>query len=752
MKKSKFLKLGVMVTVIAFGLNISASFADLQIISDINGYLSEFLAGGSTAEWEQDAQPIGATYWIYSGTPTVKNLDGSFTYQRDIYLSPTFREGNLTGSFWARDIDMQLETGARLTALCTYYPSDPSATFTPTIPNQLRIFGCQYTIPAAAVPGFNSFLQLADGQAMVTGSDVGSHVQDAFRPPLQITFTEAEPPRNFNGPGDASNVNGWTDQPVGNTVSITWSDINGTAPTIFATDKTPPITYDIYMHADEDFNPGANGDESRRVATSLTGNVTNPPLGGNGVPGAVQMSDNRNYYFRMRAKDSVIASARDTLDRHKTTYTDGGVFVRSVMPHDYTPPHTPTAPENIGGSGNVSDRFLRVSWTNPGDNDFVAGGGLVVLRKIGGGPEGAPDLGGASGTEHGPAYTAGQDLGGGWTVYQLLGSGASSFTEDSTVENGQRYHYAIYAYDAASDGAPTASHTFQQGRNYSTPAVTSGTPGVEPSVVRNFVALTGPTEPLPALTLNWTNAPEDYYGGALIFATTDVTILWDITPYSFLQEPDPGSNTPNRTNVFLLGRFPPNPDTAPSNAITVTQINGANIDPETPYYFKAFAYNAGTDADWDPTNSDALNAHLFSAGEIAGDRILPAGAGGVGGIYSYNLRQYSSSHLAINSITVPAVENLAATVVLGGVANPTLVSDSVTSAQALIGLVNEAAGRPVVTVLSRWNAETGKGMGLTYNPAGNTYTGENFTLAPGEGYQIFVTEDVNLVLEARRAE
>lgn len=620
--------------------------AQLQVVSDINGYFSAFEDTGSLAEWERDAQPIAASYWIYSGFPAVQSADGSFNYTNSLttpyYTSPTLITTNALASYFPTfstesDMLQPLGTAGDIETRCARYTIwNSSATWTPPVANQTRIFGCRFTIPATAplVLGLN--FSLRTNQAQILDAN-NVRVQDAFRPALTVNIVDAVPPIGFAGPTRATSVQSGTPPlDIGNTVQIEWGDINGLAPDIFTREKTPPITYDLYVNAgNADFNPGANGDESRRVTIDIHAS-TSIIIGGRGIPNSAQandlanLSDCKAYTFRMRAKDSVIASARNDLGRHKTV--DAGTAFQTVTPHDLTPPAAPTNARIAA----VNDNYLNVAWDNPGDNDFRAfnslSGGIVVLRKVGGASNNPPppSLIGASGNNHGEDLTSriGENYNNtGWFVYKVFSNAATTNFDETaaTVQNGTVYNYAIYAYDAAGPGdTPDASNTFQQGRNYSPPAIISGTPGKSPSRVQNFVALTGPGN---AITLNWNNSPEPYYGGAVILGTANVNLLEGMIYTDYLS-----NLTYDPNQVILIGRIPA-PAEGVANELLVSNFGidsnlqplpNTPISPETKYYFKAFAYNRGPVEGWNPFVADEIATHQFSAGEIAGSRVIAA--------------------------------------------------------------------------------------------------------------------------------
>jgi hypothetical protein len=456
--------------------------------------------------------------------------------------------------------------------------------------------------------------------AATGGTDLGNRLNTQNR--FNYNVVAAAAPVGFRG------VKSVEDTTKGNTLKIIWDALSNR---IGENDWTPPIFYDIYRDT-ATFTPNDTGnrkfvDETggRSFGDGAQADVFVLDGPDNGLPGTGThvLDDNREYYFAMRAKDNTSENNNrtDAPYVHKTTGVSDVVF-GPIKPHDYTPPEWSTTARTVtAGSGNTQ---LSVSWPRPGVNgDDV--GGYVVLRQ---GPFTAPQsltyptLGGAArGTDdHGPDYTAVPAIAG-WTVHRIITSDTRSF-DDTGLENGKYYYYAVYAYDQFG----TVGGAFQQGRNYSpAPAVGFGVPGVPPGSVNNFYAISRAAQ--DDITLRWDNPavdPARPQGGTLIWYTTEEGAKWNNIPDADRKADWPTAVSGGRMKLLLNQ---PLLSGVTVESVTVQQdVGGARFSPTATYFFKAFAYNAG--AALDPSSTDSILAHEFAAAaRCAAASTLGGGAG-----------------------------------------------------------------------------------------------------------------------------
>ena len=549
--------------------------------------------------------------------------------------------------------------------------------------------------------------------------------QDNF----DYAIVTAAPPAGFTGPAVTS-----ASTDIGNTVKIDYIALSNV---IGAADLTPPIKYDVYRSEVSGFTPT---DGTNRVKENLPsggigslGGAANVLDGPNtGVPGSDpnRLSDCTIYYYKMRAKDSTVFDPdRIVAPQHKTTNTDDNTHQISAKPHDFTAP-LPATWTSIGSQ----DRKLLLRWNNPGAPDF---GGVVVARRLGAAPD--PTLRSASGDEDGEAPPAvGTVLRDGSVVVykgtstQVL-DGADNVPPLEALNNGVTYNYKIFAYDRVVAGPPR-----EQGYNYSASLARSGAPGVAPGAPQSFVALSGGE----GLTLRWYYPAEDWYGGALIVGTTDVTKWVAMEKDSYLADPANYKLAANQTAVT------PRPE---PQEVSLTSFGDVELDRSgaTIYYFKAFSYNSGDTLN--PTDAGSIASHQFSSGSVGGARVALGGGGPV----TYTFRK-AVAGLGLNAFAV--LHDIPLGVkgnIIGGVAaeypNPVNnVADLVTAINAVCGLKivyavgwlgsnNQMEGYYV-------NYDAGGLPIFTSTSGAGTLPATDVRLSRGLAYQISVNGDCEITL------
>jgi len=462
------------------------------------------------------------------------------------------------------------------------------------------------------------------------------------------------------------------------------------------------------------------------------GSVPSPPAGkivsehNNFAYTDTGLDDGTRYYYIVRSQDN--CTPKHNEDTNST--------VQSAIPTDHTPPDVPT---NFRAAS--TNQALNLSW-NPVSGDV---GGYMIIRYLSK-PASDPPLKSAKdndpnneGIKHGDEYKVGTEIGGGKVIYNGT---ATSFTDNGAdlpeghLTNGTTYYYKVFAYDPV-EGTPR-----QQGRNYSRGTDTSGTPGVAPSAISNFFAISSPEA--GKITLYWNKPYEDYYGGVIFWYTTDFAQKWDW--YKTWGDTKSGAINPQLDaapdewlglkkdggvggiNVLAVYKTDPNIKAGDQEKLIIDRdLAGTPLDLSKVYFIKALAYNA-TGVDF-PTSLSDINAEVLKGRRFSEIRMaasLPAGAGTGISTLTYNLKASASDKLVVNSITVPA-------------------GAGINKASQLIALINEKArkdvGKDIVIVLGKWDPVTGTAVGL--KPDGE---GTDFDLHPGEGYQLYVNTDYTLTL------
>ncbi|MFH1683879.1 MAG: hypothetical protein ABIA67_03250 [Candidatus Margulisiibacteriota bacterium] len=506
----------------------------------------------------------------------------------------------------------------------------------------------------------NSYLRydaINKNNVAVDGNNMNKlNAQDDFN----FDILAAAPPQNFIGVVNVIS----TDK--GNTLTINWTALSNK---IGENDWTPPILYDIYRNAGGgSFTPNDNTNrkfEGQAMGKGLGdsgGPVAINDGPDSGVPGAGNhaLSDNTEYRYIIRAKDSTTPN-RDSIippTKHKTTDTDNIISV-AVKPHDYTPPEWVGATGFAAKSDNAT---LGVSWKKP-DKNADDTGGYVVLRQ---GPFDAsqslgvpPDLSKASGDNHGPEYKEG-DKKDKWTVRKVFDdkTGNTVSFPDDKLENGKYYYYLVYAFDQYGN----IGGAFQQGRNYSQkPAVGAGVPGLPPSALENFIAVSAPET--GQISLFWNKPAELYYGGAIFWYSTDFENKWSWYKVWGKSESGPINDRPdaapkdwidkmNEKKIGILAVYKTDPGikAGEQEKLVVTKdLAGNLLVPKEVSFIKGLAHNdTKIDFPSDPASvtEDVLSGYRFSDIKMAA--ALPAGAGGGGGPIAYTFKN------GLNAFAVPS--------------------------------------------------------------------------------------------------
>ncbi|MFA5113010.1 MAG: hypothetical protein WC529_01805 [Candidatus Margulisiibacteriota bacterium] len=157
------------------------------------------------------------------------------------------------------------------------------------------------------------------------------------------------------------------------------------------------------------------------------------------------------------------------------------------------------------------------------------------------------------------------------------------------------------------------------------------------------------------------------------------------------------------------------------------QLSSAEVTAGKTYAFRVLDSN-----EWGSTWSD-IYAHTL-AGSAAG-----VTAGTVS--FTYALKKSETGKLIVNSVTLPGLN----------LVKPTTAT--VAKASELVSLINSSAKSPIVIAISRWDTTLARAQGYApiYDDKGaiSGLTGEDFSLAAGEGYQLFVNQDLEVTFEGR---
>lgn len=535
-----------------------------------------------------------------------------------------------------------------------------------------------------------------------------------------MQFTKTDRPNNVQIVQSGGNVTGSIWDPADNHGNTTEIHLEGTKTPNFGGLNTVGDAGNIGNTLDLNWAASETGANDKTTnaetlygsGTKLRYNVyrnTSPSLG-NKVYSALNattqtdtgLSDCTPYYYMVRGQDDCTVTHNEEQNTIQKTGT----------PHDYTAPGVPTI--NSIASG---DTKLKINWANPGGDI----GGMVLIRKQGGyaTPSFTNAAGDADGTTPPDVGKAPPGDSGAVVVYK----GMETSFQDSGLSNGIPYYYSVYAYDPAIAGPPR-----QQGYNWSNPGQKVASPGVAPSALQNFLTLSSSE----GLTANWTNPPEDFYGGALVIGTTDLSAWSALTTTSHLDTPD--------TVKLALNQTAPLPAApgAPTQAV-INNYGGSALDSTggTIYYFQAFAYNAG--APLDAANKDSIASHQFSNGVMGGARV-----GGIGGgEVIYNLTKKTDG-LGVNSVGMPFDAPMTFTSLDG--------ATSIPSINTLQDLIN-AIGKTGVVATAYWDNANQQLAGNTYDAAGMAtfsttgYDPAKEILKAGQGYYLSVTKSVSFKLK-----
>jgi hypothetical protein len=170
------------------------------------------------------------------------------------------------------------------------------------------------------------------------------------------------------------------------------------------------------------------------------------------------------------------------------------------------------------------------------------------------------------------------------------------------------------------------------------------------------------------------------------------------------------------------------PGTTVAGATGATlQLSSAEVTAGKTYAFRVLDSN-----EWGSTWSDVYTHALAGASVTAGTVS-----------FTYNLKKSETGKLIVNSITLPG-RNLV---------RPVATTTELVKANELVSLINGVARSPIVIAVSRWDTTLARAQGYTpiYDDKGAIIgsTGEDFSLAAGEGYQVFVNQDLEITFEGR---
>ncbi len=178
-------------------------------------------------------------------------------------------------------------------------------------------------------------------------------------------------------------------------------------------------------------DPGGTPETGREYAPGVSlggGVVVYVGAASNATPGAASafidggLADDTVYAYRVFAFDPSLNHAP-------------GVAASAATDPDIVPP-----PNVSGVSIRAPNAWVDIAWTNPPAADFE---GVLMLRKVGGVPVGAPSTG--------TVYVVGESLGDGVVVFNGTGSdglpGAGSNWADTNVLPGVTYGYRLFARD-----------------------------------------------------------------------------------------------------------------------------------------------------------------------------------------------------------------------------------------------------------------------------------------------------------------
>ena len=290
----------------------------------------------------------------------------------------------------------------------------------------------------------------------------------------------------------------------------------------------------------------------------------------------------------------------------------------------------------------------------------------------------------------------------------MVAEGTSTSLTDTGLDNSKRYHYWVYAYDkTANEGATNPVH---QGYNYSM-AGTNGVPGAAPGAVSELRALSDITN---GLTLNWRTSDPPNYAGTRFVPTTnyDDWALLDVNSAEAFDHDFTGEDAP------------------------VTEVlSREGLDPNSIYYFTAFAYNSSKLL-W----SDAV----YTAAVPGGADVTEVATAAVTVIATQAVEvtlQKKSEGYGLNDLIVPF--------------SPLYVNNTqIENLQGLVNVINTMAGEVVVTAAGVWDEDNMKIIVGTYDGDGNInhisegYSSlEEVSLSVGDALQVSVTQNVDVTLK-----
>ncbi|MFC1637698.1 fibronectin type III domain-containing protein [Candidatus Margulisiibacteriota bacterium] len=299
-------------------------------------------------------------------------------------------------------------------------------------------------------------------------------------------------------------------------------------------------------------------------------------------------------------------------------------------------------------------------------------------------------------------------------VYNWLSSSQTHQYENTTI-SGSSCYMRIW------DGSPRTEGSYY-GKSKAYKAAAGSQPALQYDVTSfktDFLA----AKPVNAPTIKSVSESNQRIGD-----TADVILKLSVS-YTY----DMGSPKIEATGYdmkYWIGSLADEPDDSDPNRVVSLAGTSFSLPDKDPasgkpfgsgtYYFKVRARN------W------------FGAGPWSDTKEWTTLSGIIGGAvaFDFNLKPYQEDKIVVNSITVPSLS---------------LSDGSVAYASELAAYINGKAGegKIIVTAISRWDAEAGAPEGLSFNEDGSVSSGVDFTLTPGEGVQVFTTEELNITLQGQ---